>query len=161
MLYISEKITVGRSHGGRGVFAVEPIQVGERIVRFPGAYQDRPGRHTLQVDEKRFIAPSGEADDFINHSCAPNAYVDFQDWSLRALLPIGPGEEVTFDYHTTEWEEPYPFDCRCGAPQCVGTVRGFRHLDRKRRERLLPYLSPFLLRRHLRSLISGTDRRAG
>ena len=34
-----------------------------------------------------------------------------------------------------------------GAPACVGTVRGFRHLDQRQRAALRPLLSPWLTRK--------------
>lgn len=148
MLYISPKIRLGEGAEGTGVFATEPIRPDERIVGFRLEFRRKPGRHTLQVDNAHHIAPTGREDDYLNHSCRPNAYVDFRDWSVRAAEPIRHGEEVTIDYNTTEWDEPFPFDCRCGAPNCVGHVRGFRHLSAERQASMLPRVSPYLRRRY-------------
>lgn len=64
-----------------------------------------------------------------------------------ALRPIAQGDEVTYDYNTTEYSMASPFLCHCG--HCSGTeIRGFRHLsipERQRRARILAaYLRPLL-----------------
>lgn len=151
MLYISDKIRLGGGAEGTGVFAAEPILPHERIVRFALIFAEAPGRHTLQVDETHHIAPTGREDDCLNHACSPSAYVDFRDWSVRAIGRIETGSEVTINYNTTEWEEPFPFDCRCGALNCVGRVRGFRHLPPEVQADLLPIVSPHLRRRYRQS----------
>lgn len=152
MLYISPKIRLGEGAEGTGLFATETVRPHERIIGFRLSFVERPGRHTLQVDETHHIEPTGREDDYLNHSCSPNAYVDFRSWSVRAVAEIAPGEEVTIDYNTTEWDEPFPFDCRCGAPNCVGRVRGFRHLSPERQAAMLSRVSPFLRRRHAAAL---------
>ena len=79
---------------------------------------------------------------FVNHSCAPNAYL--AGLNLIALVDIDEGAEITFDYNATEWELVHPFECACGAASCVETVQGFRHLGEARRERLRPCLPDYL-----------------
>ena len=38
-----------------------------------------------------------------------------------------------------------PFRCGCGSPECVGEVRGFRHLTRSMRKLLAPRAAPHVL----------------
>ncbi len=82
----------------------------------------------------------------LNHSCRPNAY--FRGHDLLALRKIEAWEQITFDYNTTEFELATPFACSCGAAQCCGLVRGFRHLtvtEQVRRASILAdYLCVFL-----------------
>lgn len=56
----------------------------------------------------------------INHSCDPNAWIEGLD--LVARRPIDAGEEITVDYATFIAGTGEPFDCRCGAEDCRGTV---------------------------------------
>lgn len=74
---------------------------------------------------------------FINHSCSPNVAFELPEglqgrqngsWVLRALRDVKKGEELTFAYFSTEWDMAQPFDCRCGATECLGRIRGARYL---------------------------------
>ena len=42
-----------------------------------------------------------------------------------AILPIRIGEQIVYNYNTTEYEMAEPFACRCGSAQCGGEIRGF------------------------------------
>jgi len=81
---------------------------------------------------------------FLNHSCDPNAAV--RERQLIAVRPIHPGEDLTFNYNTTEYDMASPFACHCGSLFCAGQIRGFKYLDRQERERLRPLLNPHLVR---------------
>lgn len=59
-----------------------------------------------------------------NHSCDPNIGVKGQIIVL-ARREITVGEELTFDYETTD-VAPDPFQCRCGSPGCRGLIDGSR-----------------------------------
>ena len=59
---------------------------------------------------------------FINHSCAPNAYVRVVPGdrvAFFALRDINPGEEITINYR----DPSHPEVCRCGAQNCRTDVR--------------------------------------
>jgi len=133
---------------GRGVFAHEQILAGETILTFTGPLlkraEVREQDYHLQVDADLYLGASGAADDYVNHSCEPNA--GFRDGLvLVARSDIGLGEEITWDYSTAIDEEDFPgFTCSCGATTCRGAVRSFRHLDPDTRERLRGWLLPYL-----------------
>ena len=133
---------------GKGVFAALPIEQGEEVLTFTGPLLSRaelnPRDYHLQIGESSYLGPSGEADDYVNHSCAPNT--GFNDGlSLMTLRAIAEHEEITWDYSTAIDEEDFPgFPCRCGAPECRNTVRSFRHLDGKDQQRLAACLLPYL-----------------
>ncbi|BBZ64207.1 hypothetical protein MMON_55080 [Mycolicibacterium monacense] len=80
---------------------------------------------------------------FTNHSCEPNAVV--RGRHLVSLTAIEVGDEVTFNYNTTEYVLAEPFVCNCGSPRCVGAVRGFVHLRDAERRQLLPLLASHLV----------------
>ncbi|GDY28994.1 SET domain-containing protein-lysine N-methyltransferase [Gandjariella thermophila] len=106
----------------------------------PALHLDLPDTYGLEEIMDRFYWR------FMNHSCEPNAMIRGRD--VFALRTAEPGEEITFDYHTTEYELAEPFDCRCGSARCVGRVRGFRFLSTAQRERIRPWLAD-----HLRALL--------
>ena len=145
--FISPKLVIHRAAHGSGLVAAEPIAAGEILVRYPRELVTEASRYSIQIDAERHLAPSGEAGDLVNHGCAPNCHLDVAGTAapaLVALTPIAAGDELRFNYLTTEWDLAEPFECRCGAAECVGTVRGFRHLSRAERARIAALLSPFL-----------------
>jgi hypothetical protein len=65
----------------------------------------------------------------MNHSCAPNtAFVT--DNLMTAMRDVEVGEEITYDYATSESETSghMPFTCGCGTPSCRGQVTGTDYL---------------------------------
>jgi hypothetical protein len=156
--FISRKLG-GRScpsKGRRGVYALETVMEGEVLAVWGGriitrANLDRlPGdRHrlALQVEEGLYLLSIREGpEDWINHSCNPNAGLLGQT-VLVAMRKIDPGEEVCFDYAMTDGSPYDEFNCRCGESCCRGLVTGE---DWKRPELRLKYdgyFSPYLARR--------------
>ncbi|MCR9255278.1 MAG: SET domain-containing protein [Alphaproteobacteria bacterium] len=92
---------------------------------------------SLGVPETRPVEPQ-----YLNHSCDPNVVFD-AEFTFRTLRNVRRGEELTFDYTTTD-EEIIAFDCVCGADQCLGIVRGARHLSPDALDRRRPLLSPYI-----------------
>jgi uncharacterized protein len=133
---------------GRGVFAQAPILAGETILVFSGPpltrAEVREEDFHLQVGADLYLGASGDADDYVNHSCNPNA--GFRDGLvLVARRDIEPEEEITWDYSTAIDEDDFTgFACCCGAAACRGVVRSFRHLDPDVREQLRGWLLPYL-----------------
>ncbi len=140
---------------GVGLFATRDIARGSRIFTISGRLQSSPTRYSIQLDESVHI----EADDalpdeemrrrhpwrFLNHSCDPNARI--QGRSLLARRAIAAGEQIRFDYTTTEAHMAEPFRCRCASDRCVGEVRGFAHLSPEEQSARASRLAP-----HLKSL---------
>jgi SET domain-containing protein len=142
----------GSAQHGRGVFARASIAAGEVILLFTGPVlsraQVREDDYHLQIGEDVYLGASGAADDYVNHSCAPNSGFR-DDLSLVALRAIGADEEITWDYSTAIDEAGFDgFPCQCGAGTCRGRVHSFRHLDALTRERLRPWLLPYLRRKY-------------
>jgi len=143
----SPKIALLPGTDGIGVFACEAISAGETLLALAHVFVEHPERHTIQLDAHLHQAGTGEIDDFLNHACAPNAVLDFEHLELRAARPIAAGEELSFNYLTSEWDMAAPFTCVCGAANCHGLIRGFRHLSAEQQELLAPLVSPYLRRR--------------
>lgn len=59
-----------------------------------------------------------------NHSCDPST-ISFCNGKLYiAFRDIQPGEEITYDYATSETQFDRIPVCRCGAVRCRGAVKG-------------------------------------
>jgi hypothetical protein len=123
------------------------IAAGEVVFVLTGEIVGEPSKYTIQLDEHRHVLTHTSAWQYMNHACQLNVRIDVKRREMIALRDIVAGEELTFNYNTTEWDMASPFDCACGAPHCAGTIRGFRHLDTAHREALRPWLSPFIASR--------------
>jgi len=131
---------------GMGAFAVDPIPVGEWAIELRPVFDDQPGRHTIQVDERRHQAYTGDPDDFVNHSCDPSTYLDAENLRLVARRAIAAGEEITINYTASEWDMAESFVCLCdGTPR---TIRGFRHLTPGDRREVLHLVPGWLSAQH-------------
>lgn len=80
---------------------------------------DAPNYATIDLHNRHVLHPIGR---YINHSCEPTSYIDLARQAVVALREIQPGEEITFDYLSTERQIVSPFDCHCGSQRCVGRV---------------------------------------
>lgn len=75
------------------------------------SYRDGDGHYVLCWDHARFV----------NHSCRPTCMAPGFDLEI-AIRDIEPGEQLTGDYATYNFETE--FDCFCGAPECRGRIGG-------------------------------------
>jgi hypothetical protein len=50
---------------------------------------------------------------------------------VRAIAPIQNGADLTFFYPSTEWDMVQPFKCNCATKQCLGSIRGAKHVPRQ------------------------------
>src|SRR3954447_19576447 len=145
-LTTSELIEVRRSNvHGLGVFAAKPIAKGTRIIEYVGErvshdeadrrYEGKAANdsHTFLfiVDSKTVIDAGVDGNDarFFNHSCDPNceSTVEKRRVYIEAIPDIARGGELTTDYQTPrEDDDRENIDevcaCRCGFPQCRGTM---------------------------------------
>ena len=143
---------------GRGVFAVRYIRKGTKILEYKGErisnreadtrYDDaRMKRHhtfLFVLDKKTVIdgaisAGGGDAS-YINHSCDPNceAIITGKKIFIHALRGIHPGEELAYDYQyerTGENDDELEkfYICKCGSPNCRGTIMKPEIPKRRRR----------------------------
>ncbi len=145
---------------GKGVFAGEAITAGTMILRFSGPHlryaQTTAETYALQIDTDLYIGASGELDDYVNHSCDPNAGIRIEgtDVTLIAIRDIAPGEEIAFDYSTVMAEDDFEMRCMCGRSCCRGLIRDGKHLPEATWRR---YLDLGILPRHVRN--SRADQR--
>lgn len=118
------KLRVGKSLSGKGVFAMEEIPKGKRIIEYIGRsvpVEEQgtiAGRYLFWTGRKKMIDGNikGNLARFINHSCRPNCEADGPSGRvfIYSLRRIKVGEELTYDYGD-EYFNDYikPVGCRC------------------------------------------------
>ena len=110
----------------KGLFAEQPIEKWKIILLLRGKELAKPTRTSIQIQDKHIEDHNGG---YINHHCEPNAYIEIlpdfvgadpgsqNTTTLVAIViakkDIGKGEEITFDYETTEEVMAVPFKCEC------------------------------------------------
>jgi len=143
---------------GLGAFALRRIRKGTRIVEYLGervSHQEADRRyeskeandaHTfLFIVDSKIVIDAGVAGNearFLNHSCNPNceSVIEKRRVFIEAVRDIEPGEEMTYDYQIQREDDDPPgieevFACRCGFPQCRGTMLWPPDPPAKRRRR--------------------------
>lgn len=128
---MSDKLEVRESSiYGKGCFALVPFPRRKKIAAYAGELlrgkrrierrlqaQSAPKIISLRDDLAIDGAAGGDETAYINHSCAPNAYmrsVPGYKVIFFALRNIKAGEEITIDYRDPD----HPQVCRCGAQNC-------------------------------------------
>lgn len=129
------------SISGTGLFATAPILTGElvwqaikswdahkmtraQIEALPLAEQERILTHWYQISDNDWVG--GDPDDdhslYMNHSCDPNVWL-ISDTQMAARRDIVAGEEITYDYSTSE-TLLFHMQCHCGVVCCRGLLTG-------------------------------------
>ena len=106
--------------GMRGLFANRTFDKGEIILLLKGNYFNKPTRTSIQIGDQHLEHYEGG---YVNHHCDPNTKVivpNFTPPFLVATKNIELGEEITFDYESTEEELVSPFKCECHGRLIVG-----------------------------------------
>jgi len=131
---LARGLTVKRSPiNGKGCFATVCFPGRKKIAEYAGERitnaeaNRRAHRKVLRIcaintrwslDGSR----GGNGTHYINHSCAPNAYMKIHYGRIQfyALRDILPGEEITIDYQSTLHSDEKK--CFCKALTCRGTI---------------------------------------
>lgn len=150
---MSRKIAARKSAiHGNGVFAVELLRKGERVIEYKGLVRtheevdnddsgDVESGHTFlfTLNDDYVIDANYKGNDarWINHSCEPNCEALIEEAEgddrsrdrvfIETLRNIKPGEELTYNYGIVLAERHTPrlkkvWECRCGARRCTGTM---------------------------------------
>jgi SET domain-containing protein len=156
--YLSYKCCAKRKSKihGFGVFAQQNIKKGELIVVWGGCIftaeevNKLPKRlitYPVKVYNNLYLGQKIQSNiddaEMFNHSCNPNAYIFGQN-ILLAKRNIKKGEEICFDYATTEDDPSWEFDCLCGAKNCRHIIKGNDWHDPVFQKRNLSYFSFYL-----------------
>lgn len=124
---------------GKGIFTTVEIPANVPILEITGnlyteANTPDPSEPALlQVGPDLFIGPSGDVDDYVNHSCNPNCMMHIvgNRAILYSLYVIPAGAELTFDYSTSSTDslEKWSMNCLCGSSNCRKVISGFHLLN--------------------------------
>lgn len=154
MILVTESPLVGVmvAPDERRLVAVRDIPLGTRLYDLDGRETPVPTRYSVQISRTMHLDQGDGLSDeaivaqyywrFMNHDCVPSTVI--RNRAVFALRDIAVGDAVTFDYNTTEYDMAEPFICRCGRPECVGLVKGVRHLTAAQRARIEPWLPDYL-----------------
>ena len=120
----------GCSAPGLKVLAARDIRMGEVVFSDAGILRRWPDQHTIQIGKQSHFELHGDSC-FASHSFAPSCYCRILRFAERpvdlvALRDLEEGEEITWNYCTTEWalvgDGFTDLDTR-------KAVRGFSHLS--------------------------------
>lgn len=129
----SEMIACKRIEGqGTGYIAKEDISKGVKLMEFDGEVKTEPDAMSLQIGKNKYLGGPGA----VNHSCNPNCHIEFDPPRLISSQYIEKGDQITFNYLTTEWELAEPFKCRCNSNNCFEKIKGFKYLENEDREKI-------------------------
>jgi SET domain-containing protein len=119
---------------GGGVYALEDLPAGKRIIEYAGRKLTRMQAARLEFPKDMYLAHngrgylvdgriSGNGSQFVNHSCVPKLKFVRSGGRIfyETLRKIQAGEELTVRYgYPTKLRR---LACRCGARNCRGTLR--------------------------------------
>jgi len=124
---VQYKLRVGRTKAGLGIFAMEPIPKGKKIIEYVGRVitnEEGDNTHNLYIfNLNKNIdidgSPRWNTARYFNHSCRSNAEAEILKghvW-IKSKKNIMLGEEITYDYGKEYWNEYIkPKGCIC--PKC-------------------------------------------
>jgi SET domain-containing protein len=122
-------VKVKRARAGLGLFALQQIPAGKRIIEYTGPLisnaevEKRRGKYFFGVNSKWSIdgSPRQNTARYINHSCSPNAEAFISGrrvwiWSKKSIKA---GEEITYNYGEEYFNDLIkPRGCKC--KKCSG-----------------------------------------
>ena len=134
-------LVVGNTYKGKGVFARKSFRKGEDIINFKGKLftfetlptpYDKFDDHYVQIGDNLYMGPSGDSDDYFNHSCNPNSGLAINGTKVRlvAIRDISADQEITWDYSTTMDEDEWNLTCACESPNCRKQIFDFKYLPK-------------------------------
>jgi hypothetical protein len=129
---------------GKGVFAGRHFNSGDVIADWTPTFLHRQDElpteesTALQVGPDAYVYWGIECvDNYVNHSCDPSAAVIIGSGKvlLKAIRPIKPMMEITFDYSITIKDDAWSMSCSCGAKNCRWTILEYKLLPEDVRRR--------------------------
>jgi uncharacterized protein len=143
-LYISRT-----SWTGRGLFAKVDFKKGDIIFTLQGVlkkgkYPWYVGDRWIQIEKYQWVAPfRSNPGYYINHSCNPNSGIK-DSVKIVAMKNIRRGEEVTYDYSTSESENGWYLICHCKNKNCRRIIRSYEFLSAEVKLRYRDFISEHL-----------------
>jgi SET domain-containing protein len=116
-----------------GVYAAEPIPPNRKVIEYTGQRISRRETRRRGLGHMTYLftldsywtldgSVGGSGAEYINHSCEPNLTSRIVRGHILYMSnrPIRAGEELTVDDLVSKKIDPVL--CRCGAPNCRGTI---------------------------------------
>ena len=158
-----KKIYVKKSSiHGKGIFAGEDIQKGERIQYITGKKvhhvfkkeeESSPTNNWVGIGHNVWIDPDKVTFQFLNHSCDPNAAI-VGTKTLVALRDIPKDEEIKMDYSMTEFKDHFwKMKCKCGSSNCRGLIEPINKIPKEVFASHFPHIPRYFQRAYLRNYI--------
>lgn len=155
------KVYVGPSSiAGKGIFAARPLRKGEIAFIAKGKFTDwevkdektsSVGPNWIGIRHNYWLDPIGTNPlTHLNHSCEPNLGIRGRVLFV-VLRNIQKGEELAFDYSTTEEDTLWklPFVCACGSKKCRKSIRSIQFLTKETFKSYLPYIPHYFQKVYL------------
>jgi SET domain-containing protein len=151
-IFVPAHLEIKKSRrNGKGVYVKKHIKKGQLVISLAqsGTISSNvnASKKAIQIDADLYLDPKHHVWGFLNHSCEPNTMFDSENFQIFAIRDIMAGEEITYNYCTTEFDllaKNEHFSCRCGSKNCIGTISGFKHLPQELKVQLKPYLANYL-----------------
>jgi hypothetical protein len=160
----------GLKSAGRKAVAAQGLAPGTVINHFFEPVLTRPTMHTICLGEHYHVAPTQGAgafvcvcvsaptltpsprSEFISHACeGSNTRIlvgaPQQGGKVVVTRPVAQGEDLSFNYNTTEWIMSCPFDCACASCTLSPSkrqVRGFAFLSPSERMKIYHETTPWI-----------------
>lgn len=141
-----------RRDGAFALIAMRDFVAGEYLFRVDGTKFPTPTFTSVQTGPDTHIDVDPTSDltrqmdiypwRFTNHHCEPN--VSMTHAECITLRNIHAGEEITFNYNTTERLMDEPFGCGCRAAVCAGQIGGYARTSPAEKARLAPFVASYL-----------------
>ena len=115
---------------GEVVSRLEPDQPMTSLEDFYAMSVEDQGKllvHGYQCSATHIVSEQG-IEKYMNHSCDPTTWW-LDDDTMIARRDIQAGEEITYDYATTDVDVPLDMECECGSPACRQRVTSKDHAD--------------------------------
>ncbi len=148
----SDLVGVLVTHDWRKLIAIKPIRAGKRVFMLIGRETPIPTRFSVQVGPSLHLDQDDLTDAneivrrypwrYMDHACDPATLI--RNRAVIARRDLAPGDAITFNYNTTEYDMAEPFRCHCDSALCVGLVRGARYLTPNQRVLIEEWLAEYL-----------------
>ncbi len=144
---------------GKGIFADEDIKKGETVFKLSGPLVRREMRsereskrfiNWIGVGKNLWINPNPTKHRHFNHSCDPNTAI-LKGRTVVAIRSIKKGEEITFDYSSTDTDPLWRMECKCDSKNCRRVIGSVFLLEPKTFEQRAHYIRPFASNEYLRA----------
>jgi hypothetical protein len=140
----SSLVTTERIQTGVAVWELdEPTYSWQEVESWSKERRQAFDWYGFQCGVDQYSLPEGLSRE-MNHSCDPTT-----SWSnsttLVALRDIEAGEEITYDYSTSDITQVFEMKCECGSSRCRGTITNRDYLDPAWQDHYGTILPPHML----------------